>query len=92
VARNATHNQERSFDFARSVYLPADNELQQAIGARSRVTEIPEAGYSFAVLKWAQALGDVETLQAHERRTVRIHVSDVSPAAAIEELFADALQ
>jgi glucose-6-phosphate isomerase len=118
-------------------YLPADNELQQAIGEvrqaiRSRahaattfgvgprylhstgqyhkggpntlvaivitgddetVTEIPEAGYSLAVLKRAQALGDVETLQAHERRTVRIHVSDVSRAAAsVEKLFAEALK
>jgi transaldolase/glucose-6-phosphate isomerase len=57
------------------------------------VMEIPEAGYSFAVLKRAQALGEVETLEAHERRTVRIHVSDVSPAAAaIEPRFADALK
>jgi hypothetical protein len=76
--------------------LPADNELQQAIGEvrqaiRSRVTAIPEAGYSFAVL-WASALGEVETLQAHERRTVRIYVSGVSPAATIEQRFADAVQ
>jgi glucose-6-phosphate isomerase len=55
-------------------------------------TEIPEAGYSFAVLKRAQALGDVETLDAHERRTVRIHVKDANDAArTIERLFAAAL-
>ena len=37
-------------------------------------TEIPEAGYSFAVLKRAQALGDYETLEAHGRRVVRLHI------------------
>lgn len=56
-------------------------------------TGIPEAGYSFAVLKRAQALGDVETLEAHDRRTVRIHVKDANAAArTIERLFAEALQ
>ena len=56
-------------------------------------TEIPDAGYTFAVLKRAQALGDVETLEAHGRRTVRIHLQDANAAArAIERLFADALK
>jgi glucose-6-phosphate isomerase len=55
-------------------------------------TAIPEAGYSFSVLKRAQALGDVETLDAHGRRTVRIHVKDADAAArTIEELFSNAL-
>ena len=36
----------------------------------STSTDIPEAGYSFAVLKRAQALGDIEALQAHGRRVV----------------------
>lgn len=55
-------------------------------------TEIPEAGYSFAVLKRAQALGDVQTLEAHGRRTVRIHITERSHAArTIERLFSDAL-
>jgi glucose-6-phosphate isomerase len=59
---------------------------------RSR-TEIPEVGYSFSVLKRAQALGDIQTLEAHERRAVRIHVKDVEHAgAALEELFADAMR
>ena len=56
-------------------------------------TEIPEAGYTFAVLKRAQALGDVETLDAHDRRTVHIHVKTARQAAqAIERLFAEALK
>jgi hypothetical protein len=55
-------------------------------------TMIPEAGYSFSVLKRAQALGDVRTLQAHGRRVVRIHVKDAAHApTAIERLFAEAL-
>jgi len=55
-------------------------------------TAVPEAGYSFAVLKRAQALGDVETLQAHDRRAVRIHFKQCDTAADdFERLFAEAL-
>jgi len=64
--------------------ITADDETQ---------TEIPEAGYTFAILKRAQALGDVETLEAHSRRTVRIHLRDANAAPrTIERLFADALK
>ena len=64
--------------------LTADDETQ---------TAIPEVGYSFSTLKRAQALGDTETLEAHDRRTVRIQVKDAShAAAALEHLFADALR
>ena len=55
-------------------------------------TPVPEAGYSFAVLKRAQALGDVDTLMAHRRRTVRIHFKRAASAAEdFERLFAEAL-
>jgi hypothetical protein len=58
-------------------------------GDDKTTTEIPEAGYSFSVLKRAQALGDVETLNAHGRRTVRIHLKQPEDAArAIRTLFA----
>ncbi len=51
------------------------------------------AGYTFSVLKRAQALGDVQTLEAHDRRTVRLHIKDANAAAlAIEHLFAEALK
>jgi len=43
-------------------------------------TEIPGAGYSFSVLKRAQALGDYETLAAHGRRVLRLHVTGEDPA------------
>jgi hypothetical protein len=56
-------------------------------------TPIPDAGHSFSVLKRAQALGDAETLDAHGRRTVRIHVKSAAAAThAIAQLFAGALR
>ena len=54
-------------------------------------TEIPESGYTFSVLKRAQALGDFQTLEAHGRRVVRIHLTGADPAASLEGLFAEAL-
>jgi len=54
-------------------------------------TEIPEAGYSFSVLKRAQALGDYETLAAHGRRVVRIHVTGENPGRSLQSLFEQAL-
>lgn len=53
-------------------------------------TAIPEAGYSFSILKRAQALGDYQTLEAHDRRVVRIHVTGADAASALERLFAAA--
>jgi glucose-6-phosphate isomerase len=53
-------------------------------------TPIPDAPYSFKQLKRAQAVGDFQTLEAHGRRTVRIHVDrGVDPAAALRALFAE---
>jgi hypothetical protein len=51
-------------------------------------TAVPDAPYSFKQLKRAQAVGDFQTLEAHERRTVRIHFDrGVDPASALRELF-----
>ena len=56
-------------------------------------TEIPDAGYTFSVLKRAQALGDTETLEAHDRRTVRIHIKNANAAArTLEQLFGGAMK
>lgn len=56
-------------------------------------TAIPDAGYSFSVLKRAQALGDVEALQAHGRRVVWIHLPSADGAPeALTRLFDDALR
>ncbi len=52
-------------------------------------TPIPGAPYTFSQLKRAQAVGDSQTLEAHQRRTVRIHVdAGVDPIAALRTLFA----
>ena len=56
-------------------------------------TEIPDAGYTFSVLKRAQALGDTETLEAHQRRAVRIHLkNDAAARRTLEDLFAEAMK
>jgi hypothetical protein len=55
-------------------------------------TPIPGAGYSFSVLKRAQALGDAETLAAHGRRVVRMHLGSKTDVSEIERLFAEALR
>jgi transaldolase / glucose-6-phosphate isomerase len=55
-------------------------------------TEIPEAGYTFSVLKRAQALGDAEALAAHKRRVVRLHLHAGRSIEDIEAVFADALR
>jgi transaldolase/glucose-6-phosphate isomerase len=62
--------------------ITADDETQ---------TEVPEAGYSFSVLKRAQALGDVQTLEAHGRRVVHLHVKSREPHVAISRLFTEAM-
>jgi glucose-6-phosphate isomerase len=60
-------------------------------GDDQTATEIPGAGYSFSVLKRAQALGDYETLTAHGRRVVRVQVTGDDPAGILIELFDQAL-
>ena len=51
-------------------------------------TPIPDAPYTFAQLKRAQAVGDYQTLEAHDRRTVRIHFDrGVDPIAGLRAVF-----
>jgi glucose-6-phosphate isomerase len=51
-------------------------------------TPIPDAPFTFAQLKRAQAVGDYQTLEAHDRRTVRIHLDrGVDPVSALLRLF-----
>jgi glucose-6-phosphate isomerase len=51
-------------------------------------TPIPGAPFTFAQLKRAQAVGDFQTLEAHDRRTVRIHLDrGVDPVRALPALF-----
>ena len=55
-------------------------------------TDIPDAGYSFAILKQAQALGDAETLSAHSRRVVGLHLERGTTIRALQDVFAEALR
>ena len=66
-----------------AIVITADDDTQ---------TEIPEAGYTFSVLKRAQALGDVQALEAHGRRVLRLHFPSAAHAPAeLQKLFADAM-
>ena len=71
-----------------------DNVLAFVITAEDETgTAIPDAGYSFSVLKRAQALGDIEALRAHGRRVVRIHLPSAESAPlALTRLFEDSLR
>ena len=60
-------------------------------GEDASVSAIPESGYSFSVLKRAQALGDADALAAHNRRVVRLHLNAGAGAADLEAVFARAL-
>jgi glucose-6-phosphate isomerase len=52
-------------------------------------TAIPAAPFTFKQLKRAQAVGDSQTLEAHDRRTVRIHFDrGVDPVSTLKLLFA----
>ena len=58
-------------------------------GEDATETPVPDAPYTFKQLKRAQAVGDFQTLEAHDRRTVRIHFDrGVDPVAALRSLFA----
>jgi transaldolase/glucose-6-phosphate isomerase len=57
-------------------------------GEDATSTPIPDAPYTFAQLKRAQAVGDAQTLEAHDRRTVRIHFDKgIDPVTALKQLF-----
>ena len=57
-------------------------------GEDATSTPIPDAPYTFAELKRAQAVGDFQTLEAHDRRTVRIHFDrGVDPVSGLRQLF-----
>jgi glucose-6-phosphate isomerase len=60
-------------------------------GEDATKTSIPEAPYSFSVLKRAQAIGDIQALQAHGRPVVRLHLDTPSDrGAALQRIFAAA--
>ena len=47
---------------------------------------IPGAPYDFAQLNQAQYLGDFQSLEAHGRRVIRVHLAGTDPIDALEAL------
>jgi len=43
-------------------------------GEDATTTQVPDTPYSFSVLKRAQAIGDLQALQAHGRKVARVHL------------------
>ena len=61
-------------------------------GEDETATRVPDAPYTFSVLKRAQAIGDLQALQAHSRKAVRLHVADTQHrGAALRRIFREAI-
>ncbi|MEA2246311.1 MAG: transaldolase / glucose-6-phosphate isomerase, partial [Solirubrobacteraceae bacterium] len=65
---------------------PPTGRFLQLIHDSEPDVEIPEAGYTFARLKHAQAIGDLETLRAHELPAERVTLAGQDAAAGLREL------
>jgi transaldolase/glucose-6-phosphate isomerase len=57
---------------------PNTGVFLQIIAADSQDLPIPGEPYSFSVLKQAQALGDLQSLQSKKRRVLRVHLPDAT--------------
>jgi transaldolase/glucose-6-phosphate isomerase len=55
---------------------------------------IPGEPYSFSILKQAQALGDLRSLESKQRRVIRLHLGKDVPAqlARLEKLVESAIK
>ncbi|HSL22165.1 MAG TPA: hypothetical protein VK886_11555 [Vicinamibacterales bacterium] len=62
---------------------PATGTFLVITGDDASATPVPDAPYSFSVLKRAQALGDLQALQAHDRPAVRLHVRETAGRAEV---------
>ncbi len=62
-------------------------------GEDATTTQVPGAPYSFSVLKRAQAIGDLQALQAHGRKVARVHLRETSGRAeALRQVVRSALR
>ena len=66
---------------------PATGVFLQLIHDGDEDVEIPDAGYSFTTLKNAQAIGDLETLRAHDLPAERLRLQG-DPVEGVRELTA----
>jgi transaldolase/glucose-6-phosphate isomerase len=65
---------------------PSTGRFLQLVHDSEPDVDIPGADYSFTRLKHAQAIGDLETLRAHDLPAERVTLSSGDPAAGIREL------
>ena len=66
---------------------PATGRFLQLVHPATDDVEIPKTTYSFETLKAAQALGDLNTLRAHDLPAERITLADPDAASAIRTLI-----
>ena len=64
---------------------PPTGRFLQLVHDGGDVIEIPEAGYSFATLKNAQATGDLQTLRAHGLPAERVRLEG-DPVQGVRDL------
>jgi hypothetical protein len=60
---------------------PNTGVFVQLVADDAEDAPVPDAPYSFSVLKAAQAIGDLQALQAHGRRVLRLRLRGALPAA-----------
>ncbi|MFL5917624.1 MAG: hypothetical protein ACJ74X_02760, partial [Gaiellaceae bacterium] len=65
---------------------PSTGRFLQLVHDSEPDVEVPQAGYSFTRLKHAQAIGDLETLRAHDLPAERVTLSGGDAAAGVREL------
>lgn len=65
---------------------PPNGRFLQLVHDSAPDVDVPEAEYGFTRLKHAQAIGDLETLRAHDLRAARVTLDGDDPAAALRAL------
>jgi transaldolase / glucose-6-phosphate isomerase len=65
---------------------PPTGRFLQLVHDSAPDVEIPDADYGFTRLKHAQAIGDLETLRAHDLPAQRVTLEGDDPAAALRKV------
>jgi transaldolase / glucose-6-phosphate isomerase len=63
----------------------------QITGTDAKDLTIPGEEYTFGVLKQAQAIGDLQALENHDRRAMRLHLAQGTDVSALQQLLRAAL-
>lgn len=63
----------------------------QITGTDPKDLTVPGEEYSFAVLKHAEAIGDIQALENHGRRVLRLHLAEGTDVSSLRPLFREAL-